>query len=249
MAIEPSKPPAPRFSPVQGDASERIAHEIRLYLQRNNLQPGDRIGTEKELAREFGVSRPTLREAVRLLAGSYLIRVNQGRTGGIFVASTAHEDIGHNMTASIAAMLATDSVTLCQLLEARLLLEVPLAGLAAENANDQVVADLEAAIAEAEGKDPSHDDFRLADARFHHVIAMAAGNELLFAFTRWTLEVLQPSLIEHIGGAVSADAVLEQHRAILRAVRRRQPAAARRAMQAHLEAMQAVLAKVDGRRR
>src|SRR5271154_1359375 len=135
MATDPLTPHRPRFAPVHGDASERIAHQIRLYLESNDLKPGDRIGTEKDLAREFGVSRPTLREAVRLLAGSHLIRVSQGRTGGIFVASTVNESIGHSVSASVAAMLATDSVTRCQLLEARMLLEVPLAGLAAEKAD------------------------------------------------------------------------------------------------------------------
>ncbi len=247
MATDPVRAQRPRFAPVHGDASERIAHEIRLYLERNDLKPGDRIGTEKELAREFGVSRPTLREGVRLLTGTHLIRVSQGRTGGIFVASTVNESIGHNVSVSVAAMLETDSVTRCQLLEARMLLEVPLAGLAAQNATDEVVAELESAITDAQDKNPAHDDFRLADARFHEVIARVAGNELLRAFTRWSLEVLQPSLIAHIGESLEAEAILDQHRDILRAIRRRQPAAARRAMERHLAYLQDKLAEKDGR--
>lgn len=245
MANDPPAQQGSRFAPVHGDASERIAHQIRLYLEGNNLQPGDRIGTEKELALEFGVSRPTLREAVRLLAGTHLIRVNQGRAGGIFVASTANDSIGHGVSASIAAMLATDSVSLEQLLEARMLLEVPLAGLAAEHADDAVVAALEDAIAEAEGKNPAHDDFRAADTRFHEVIAAAAGNQLMRAFTRWSLEVLQPSLVERIGARLDPADVLDQHRAIVRAIRRNQPAAARKAMQQHLEFLQGVLGEAD----
>jgi GntR family transcriptional repressor for pyruvate dehydrogenase complex len=246
MVIEPStSPSARRFSSVRGDASERIAYEIRMYLERNGLQPGDRIGTEKDLAREFGVSRPTLREAVRLLAGTHLIRVRQGRTGGIFVASTLNDSIGHSMSASIAVMLASESVTLCQLLEARMLMEVPLAGLAAAKADEAAIAELEDAIAEAEGKNPAHDDFRLADARFHQIIAETAGNDLLVAFTRWSLEVLQPSLVKRIGSALVAEDILEQHAAILRAIRRGQPAAARRAMERHLVHAQEVLAAVD----
>jgi GntR family transcriptional repressor for pyruvate dehydrogenase complex len=246
MTPDPLSPPArSRFSPVHGDASQRIAHEIRLYLERNSLQPGDRIGTEKELAREFGVSRPTLREAVRLLAGTHLIRVSQGRTGGIFVASTVNDSIGLNVSVSVAAMLATDSVTLRELLEARMLLEVPLAGLCAERADASVVAQLQAAIADAEGRNPANDDFRLADTRFHEIIAATAGNQLLVAFTRWSLEVLQPSLVEHIGRSLRAEDVLGQHRAIVRAIKRNQPAAARRAMQAHLAFLMDVLVQVD----
>jgi GntR family transcriptional regulator, transcriptional repressor for pyruvate dehydrogenase complex len=224
-----------RFASVGADTSERIAHQIRVYLAENGLQPGDRIGTEHELAREFGVSRPTLREALRLLAGSHLIQVNQGRAGGIFVAHTANEGMGRNVSDSIATMLAAKSVSLDQLLQARILLEVPLAGLAAKHATDETVAQLEAAIADAEGNDPASDAFRLADARFHEVLAVAAGNELLFAFTRWILDVLQPSLIDRIGASLDGAEILAQHRAILRAVKRRQPAAAQRAMREHLD--------------
>ena len=231
----------PRFESVAADASERIAHQIRVYLAEQGLQPGDRIGTEHELAREFGVSRPTLREALRLLAGSHLIQVTQGRSGGIFVAHTANEGMGRNVSDSIATMLAADSVSLDQLLEARIFLEVPLAGLAAKHATDETVAALEAAIADAADNDPASDVFRLADARFHEVLAIAAGNELLFAFTRWILDVLQPSLIQRIGASLDGDEIIAQHRAILRAVKRRQPAAAQRAMREHLDHLYAIV--------
>jgi GntR family transcriptional repressor for pyruvate dehydrogenase complex len=236
---------SPRFESVSADASERIAYQIRVYLAENALQPGDRIGTETELAREFGVSRPTLREAVRLLAGSHLIQVSQGRAGGIFVGNTANEGMGRNVSDSIATMLATDSVSLHQLLESRMFLEVPLAGLAAEHANDETVRGLEAAIADAEGHDPARDEFRLADARFHGVLATAAGNELLVAFTRWILDVLQPSLIQRIGASLDGPEIIAQHRAILRAVKRRQPAAAERAMRQHLEYLCATLRALE----
>ena len=68
-----------RPTPERGDTSVQIALEIRRYLARTGLGPGDRLGTEQELAKEFGVSRPTLREALRLLASSHLIRASAGR--------------------------------------------------------------------------------------------------------------------------------------------------------------------------
>lgn len=214
-------------------------------MEENDLQPGDRIGTEQEMADEFGVSRPTLREALRLLAGSHLIRVSQGRGGGIFVATTPNEGMSLSVSESIATMLATKSVSLEELMEARMLLEVPVARLAAVHATDQTVRDLEAAIADAEGKPPESDEFRLADSRFHEVVAHTAGNDLLVAFTRWTLEVLQPSLIEHIGGHIDGERILAQHWAIVRGVQRRRPAATENAMRRHLEYVASVLHDVD----
>src|SRR3954453_8191608 len=87
-----------RFPRARTDASEQIALEIRRYLERRDLQPGDRIGTEQELAAEFGVSRPTLREGLRLLASSHLIRVGRRRAGGIFGAPPPNEASGRTAT-------------------------------------------------------------------------------------------------------------------------------------------------------
>jgi GntR family transcriptional regulator, transcriptional repressor for pyruvate dehydrogenase complex len=248
VPTEPTISPIDRFSPVRLDASEHIAHEIRLYVERKGLKPGDRIGTENELAREFGVSRPTLREALRLLAGSHLIQVNQGRAGGIFVSATANESMGRNVSQAIATMLATESVSLHELLQARIYLEVPLAGLAADNADKATVAEMESAIEAADGHDPASDEFRMADTRFHSAIADAAGNDLMVAFTSWILEVLQPSLVAYMGPSLEADDILSQHRRILRAIRRGQPAAAQRAMLQHIEHVRRVVRKLDAQR-
>src|SRR5689334_20053559 len=87
-----------RVRPVRVDSSRHVATEIRRYVEREGLKPGDRIGTEQELAAQFGVSRPTLREGLRLLASTHLIRSTQGRGGGIFVESTANEGIGRNIS-------------------------------------------------------------------------------------------------------------------------------------------------------
>jgi GntR family transcriptional regulator, transcriptional repressor for pyruvate dehydrogenase complex len=247
VAVPPSRPA--RFTQPRGTSSEQIAREIRRYIARQELRPDDRLGTEQELATEFGVSRPTLREALRLLASSHLVRVSRGPGGGVFVASTQNDGIGRHLSESIASMLETDSVSLAELVEARIHLEVPLAGLAAQHATEATAAELEAAIGEAKGNHPASDEFRLADARFHGVIARTSGNELLRAFTSWSLDVLQPLLIEAIGDAIDGDAILRQHRDILRAIRRRQPPAAQRAMRRHLEYVLELTPDDRGRRR
>jgi GntR family transcriptional repressor for pyruvate dehydrogenase complex len=234
-----------RFSLPRGDASEQIAFEIRRYVAERELRPGDRIGTEVELAAEFGVSRPTLREALRLLAGSHLIRASRGPGGGIFVASTPNEGMSRNLSESIATMLATESVSLHELLDARLVLEVPLAGLAAENAGEQTIDTLETAIADAEGSFPAGEAFQLADARFHRTIAESAGNELLTAFAGWTLDVLLPSLVERIGSWSDPEQIILEHRAILRGIRRGCPTEAQNAMRRHLQHVQQVLCAVE----
>jgi DNA-binding FadR family transcriptional regulator len=113
-------------------------------------------------------------------------------------------------------------------------LEVPLAGLAAANATEETAVALQAAIDEAADHEPGTPPFNEADKRFHQILAAAAGNELLLAFTGWILEVLQPQLIANITGRVDGAEILRQHRDIQRAVRRRQSAGAERAMRAHI---------------
>lgn len=201
------------------------------------MLPGDRLGTEQDLAAAYGVSRPTVREALRLLSSAHLIRSSRGPGGGVFVASTPSEGMSRTLSASIASLLETDDLSLRELMDARIHLEVPLAGLAAERATTETVLKLDAAIADARGHLPGSERFGRADACFHRTIATTAGNALLSTFMSWTLDVLQPSLFELLGDALDGELILDQHGEILRAIRRGQSAAAERAMRRHLEYM------------
>ena len=239
------RPPG-TFRPPTLGASEQIAWQLRQYLEEKHLGPNDRIGTEQELADEFGVSRPTLREALRLLSASQLIRVERGRSGGIFVARTPSEGMSRSLSDTIGLMLATNNVSLDQLLDARLTLEVPIAGRAAVHADDAAIRRLEEAVVAAEAHEPGSPPFSEADTRFHQTLAEASGNELLRGLTAWILEVLQPTLIEAVGAHTEAEQILDQHRAILRAVRRHQRPAAERAMAAHITYLIDVLDQLRG---
>jgi DNA-binding FadR family transcriptional regulator len=215
-------------------ASDKVAAEIRAHVSRARLRPGDRIGREEDLARQFGVSRPTLREALRLLSSSHLVRASKGPGGGIFVAATPEEGIGRTVSASVASMLEAQSITIDELLETRMLFEVPLVGLAAQRADDEDVARLRALLAEAESRP---DDAKLVgsvDERLHRQISLIAGNRLAAAFNAWVVEVLQPPLRELVAPAVVESVIVEQHRDIVRAIERGDPAAAERAMREHL---------------
>ena len=223
------------------DSSRHVATEIRRHIQRKWLKPGDRIGTEQELAAQFGVSRPTLREGLRLLSSSHLICSTQGRGGGIFVASTPNEGIGRSLSDSIATLLATDSVSLGELLEARMVLEVPIAGLAAASATPEVADALDDAIARADKSEPGQPAFNAADYHFHDTLAGATGNDLLVALTRWVSDVFQPSLIRRVGSRTSKRDILGQHAAIAAAVREGNVAGAELAMRQHLEYLVGVL--------
>jgi GntR family transcriptional repressor for pyruvate dehydrogenase complex len=204
--------------------SEQVADAIRAYMQSEALRPGERLGREEDLARQFGVSRPTLREALRLLSSSHLVRASKGPGGGIFVAATAEE-----------------------LLETRMLFEVPLVGLAAQRATEADVARLRALLAEAESRPDDAELVGTVDERLHRTISEIAGNRLAAAFNAWVVEVLQPPLRELVAPAVVESVIVEQHRDIVRAIERGDPAAAERAMREHLVYVRDLLAAIHGR--
>jgi GntR family transcriptional regulator, transcriptional repressor for pyruvate dehydrogenase complex len=231
-----------RPGPIRG-ASEQVAVQIQHYIQDDGLAPGDFLGREEDLAAEFGVSRPTLREALKLLASGNLIRANKGPGGGIFVAATADEGMGRSLSDAIAMMLETGSVTLEELVEARLVLEVPLAGLAAYQPDEAALSRLRDAVrGAADATDPN----QLAefDGEIHKAVAAAAGNRMLQALTGWVFEVVQPSVNSALHGAIVQSAIVEQHETLLAAIEKGDAARAERAMKDHLLYLRDVLRMV-----
>lgn len=234
----------PQARQIRG-ASEQVAVQIQHYVQEEGLGPGDFLGREEDLAAEFGVSRPTLREALKLLSSGNLIRATKGPGGGIFVAHTAEQGMGRSLSDAIAMMLETDAVSLHELLDARVLLEVPLAGLAAYQPDEQTLTRLRAAVDGATAVPDDADTLAAADAEIHRTIAAASGNRMIQALTNWIFEVLQPSLIEVLEPAVVHSALIEQQEALVSAVEKGDPARAERAMKDHLLYLRDVLGMVQ----
>jgi GntR family transcriptional repressor for pyruvate dehydrogenase complex len=228
---------------LRRSAPEEVADAIRAWMFGRGLVPGDRLGREEDLAQQFGVSRPTLREALRLLSSAHLVRATKGPGGGIFVAATPEQGIGRSVTDSVASMLSAESIDLEELIETRMLLEIPLAGLAAQRATEAEVAALRAVLDEA-GDTTQGEVFRGLDRRLHGLIAQTAGNRLARAFSEWIGAVLQPPLHALIEPAVVDAVIVEQHRDIVRAIERGDPTAAERAMREHLVYLHDVLSAV-----
>jgi DNA-binding FadR family transcriptional regulator len=214
-----------------------VAIEIQHYIQQEGLGPGDFLGREEDLAAEFGVSRPTLREALRLLASGNLIRATKGPGGGIFVARTAEEGMSRSLSDAIAMMLETGTVTLDELLDARLVLEVPLAGLAAYQPDEETLKRLREIVdREAAAGPDDADTFAESDMEIHRTLAASAGNRMI-----------QPSLAEVLRPAIVQSAIVEHHQALIGAVERGDPIRAERVMKDHLLYLKDVLRMVRER--
>jgi GntR family transcriptional regulator, transcriptional repressor for pyruvate dehydrogenase complex len=243
------RPTTARSTPrlVRG-ASAQVAEQIQHHIHHEGLGPGDFLGREDDLATEFGVSRPTLREALKLLASGNLIRANKGPGGGIFVERTAEQGMSRSLSDAIAMMLETGAVTIEELLDARELLEVPLAGRAALQASEEQIELLREGVAAWAAVDREDvDGLAAADGRIHELVADAADNAVVKALSGWVLEVLQPRLADDIGEAIVHSAVAEQHEALLAAIEKGDAARAERAMKDHLRYLRDILGIVRER--
>lgn len=236
-------PPAPlpvRREPLK-TMTEQVAHELLRHLQREQFEVGAWLGREEDLARAYGVSRPTMREALGLLANAGLLRASRGPGGGISVARTVEAGISHAVAQSISAMLDVDAVTIGTLVDARALLEPAIAMLAAERVDRATAAELAEVMEETERHADEPAVVQPADARFHRLIARAAGNRMLQAIIDWAFEVLQPRVYE-LAPPLTGGTVVPQHRAILEALLARDPDGAAAAMRAHVEHVRTVVA-------
>jgi DNA-binding FadR family transcriptional regulator len=142
------------------------------------MRPGDRLPSETELLAAFGVSRSTLREALRILAARDLVEVRRGVSGGTFIAQIEASAVSMYLETSLGLMSGTDSLSVKEIVEARELIEVPCARFAAERATREQIAELRAAARTRSDRDLGDRGFEVHKT-FHSLLVQSAGNRLL----------------------------------------------------------------------
>lgn len=217
-----------------GTISDRIAQQILNLIASEEIRPGDRLPSERDLATLLGVSRPSVREAVKALEAQGRLHVRHGQ--GVFVAAPQSQE-------DLRAALARQEVTLGELFAMREVLEVPAAGWAAAAGHDVRIDAASAALDKLNSasnlEPPDFTVLRDLDAAFHMRLVEAADNR----FLRQTLGVLQEMLATGMQTTLLIPGRLAKSRAeherILDAVRRGDSAAARNAARRHIRSAQA----------
>jgi GntR family transcriptional repressor for pyruvate dehydrogenase complex len=215
---------------VRTSLVEEVAGRLRALVSGGRLQAGDRLPSEPELVGQLGVSRTVLREAIGRLETMGLLTVSRGR--GTFVADRGGLASCVKLVGSAIAISPKD---LAQLSEFRALIECHCARRAAERATPEDLAELAAICAAMDRRGQDHLEAIRLDMRFHLKIVSIAGNDLM----RHALEVMQEYVTAGMVRTTDAprDRALSRrvHRAILKAVRSRNPDRAERAMRAHMD--------------
>jgi GntR family transcriptional regulator, transcriptional repressor for pyruvate dehydrogenase complex len=224
-------------------ASDVLADELREKILRGDFPENTALPPERELVTQTGMSRATVREALRILEVQRLVRIKTGRAGGAFVQRLGEESIA----SSVDLLIRGRQIRLAALHETREAIEPSCARLAAQHRTDEDLDELERAN-RAIAADGSLSDFLQANVDWHVAVAVASHNELLNGFMLALSRAIYASTDNQgfVDAAVRRTTV-QAHRSITEAIRAADPEAAVRRMQRHVHAYAKAVMEVDSR--
>lgn len=217
--------------------ARQIADNIRASIVAGELRADDRLPTEQELAARYGVSRPTIREALKRLAAQKLVRSRRGPTGGTFIRKVDPADLADGIGAQLMLMLGMGGISLEQVAEARAGLEDLCISLAVQHISPSQLDSLATEIEEQASAETSDEAFCASDVRFHKTIAEATGNPILQTTMTALLDAVQPATNLIIYRLRDRDEVTAQHRHMLDALKTGDTGSAQAAMSNQMQSL------------
>jgi GntR family transcriptional repressor for pyruvate dehydrogenase complex len=213
------------------DLTTQVIDSLRTLLERGVLQPGSKLPTEMKMTRLLGISRPSLRQAYKVLTVLGIIRSVPG--DGTYI----NESVPGTLAIPFTFLMLVKKTTLSEVLELRVMLECEVASLAAIRARDNEIramnAQLEIMLSSLGGN--QIEQYLEADSEFHNCIARAAHNDLLLEIMVIVGGLLRETRKRIIPLVRDRREAVEQHRSIYLAISSRDPQVARVAMNRHLE--------------
>jgi DNA-binding FadR family transcriptional regulator len=219
------------FAPVSvGRASTAITDQIRTAIVTGRLREGTRLAPERELAEQFGVSRVTVRDALRALEAMGLVEVKVGARGGAFVTAPTGSVVAQTMSdMMMMAVLSPEDIV-----EARLIVELGTVTLACARATDEDLGRLRE-LSELGARELEAGTYtRERSWEFHSLLAASAHNGAVDGLTQSFRSSLSMHPVRAREGSKAHEATVVEHRRILEALERRDADIARREMADHL---------------
>ena len=230
-------PAVPLFVPAQRVRSfEHIVGQIRDAITSGGIAPGERLPSERDLGVSFGVSRTTLREALRALEAQGVIEIRTGSRGGAFVAEPSSDLVA----AALGALLRFRSATARELAEFRVPFEAENAAWAARRADPAALAELEHIVGDVQvhagDANAAWPDVAALEVRFHDAVARATGNSVRAAIMSAILDALERAFtaVPVPAGSPLRGELAGELRAIVNAIHAGDAEAAGEAMRAHV---------------
>lgn len=220
------------FSPVNVDrVSQVIVDQIKVLIRDGRLLPGDRLPSERELCQRFGVSRVTVREALRVLEASGLVAIRVGAHGGAFLTTPSAARLGEGL----ADLISLAPLTAVNVTEARIIVELGILPLAVERATEEDIAALFAMVEESEAAVAEGKYTVEMSAAFHIRVGVCTHNPAIEMLLSSFHGPMRMSIEESHIAAPMGHRGTEEHRKLAEAIQARDLAAAREVMTTHLE--------------
>ena len=214
-----------------GRISEIIVERIRLLMRQGQLNPGDRLPPERDLCEQFGVSRVTVREALRRLESSGLVEIRVGARGGAFITAPSSNRVDEGLT----DLLTLSVISATDVTEVRMALEVGIVPLVCERATEEDLSDLDRICQRSEEALRDGDYTMDMSLEFHIRVAEATHNPAVSMLVQSFRGSIFMSLQEAKNAAPEMGHLgTREHERFIEAVRRRDPEAASRIMAEHL---------------
>ncbi len=224
-------------------AYEQVANQLQELIIKGTLTVGERLPAEGEMAVQFGVSRSTIREALRGLSSQRLVHTRRGVSGGTFVAEPSSAHVHTYLETTIGLLSGAEVVSVDEILEARELFEVPAARLAAVRRSEDDLSRLRATLGPDGETDPPH-GFE-GHKGFHFAILKASGNQLLDVITGPVFSVLETRFVRDRASSGFWAAVEADHQDIFDAIAAGDSEASARFMHIHLERLRPMYERFD----
>jgi GntR family transcriptional repressor for pyruvate dehydrogenase complex len=214
-----------------------VINYVRDRINSGDLRPGSRLPSERDLATLVGVSRPTIRAGLRALAAMGIVNTRHG--AGTFITETTTLD-----SEPLSFLAAVHGFSREEMFEARRILEVSAAGLAAERATSEALAAISDAVSDLFATMSDPQGFLVHDIRFHRAVAAAAGNRIVASLVEMVSALFYDERRKTAQRATDRNlqSSADMHRRIYKAIRSRKADRARAAMNEHLVSASAFLA-------
>jgi GntR family transcriptional regulator, transcriptional repressor for pyruvate dehydrogenase complex len=222
----------------RGRVYEQVLKQLQEQIVTGRLKPGDKLPPERELAQRFKVSRSSVRDAIQALQVMRLVRSRQG--GGTAVCEISADTLASPLSQALAGRQGL----IAELIEARKIIEPPLAARAAVNATEEEIERLEEILCRQEEKTRRSEPVLEEDSDFHYTIALAARNSVVRRMVDLLMDLLRASRSRNMQIPGRLARSLAGHRRVLAAIRSRDPRAARAAMLRHIREIERILMQV-----
>ena len=213
----------------------QVSEQIQQLIAQGTLKPGDRLPSERELSMQLGVSRSSVRDAIRTLEVAGILEAHHGRGTVIRDLST------DSLVVPLATVLVRKRDMVSELLDVRRMIEPGLAARAALHANPAQIAQLEDILRRQREKMARGEDTMLEDSQFHRTIALAAQNSVVLRVLDVLMDLLRESRSRSLQVRGRRERSYAGHVRLLNAIKRRDPRAAERAARQHLAEIQRVV--------